>query len=129
MRTLIRNAIVVDATLTGLGVVSAGVLAGEVDTPAQRPFLVLRWGDTIPGLDTVDRKVLVIWVHDNPGSYSRIDSVIRGLKVLFRSMEADQHATGWLIKAEWVTDSGDLTDDGHGTIVRTTSFNFVSSGL
>jgi hypothetical protein len=128
MRALIRQALIGDATLAGLGVVAPGVISGDVDTPAERPFLQLRWGQTTPGLSTVDRRVLIIWVHDKPGNYSRIDSIIRQIKVILAGLEADQHSSGWLLKTEWITDSEDLTDDGHGTITRTTTHNLVGSG-
>lgn len=128
MRTVIRQAIANDVTLAGLGVVPSGVLAGDVDTPTERPFIQLRWGETSPGLSTVDNRVLAIWVHDQPGDYTRIDSIIRRIKQIFDGLTPVQHSTGWLLEIEWVTDSDDLTDDGHGTITRTTTHTLVGSG-
>lgn len=128
MRTVIAQALMNDATLAGLGITSEGVYAGDVDTPQERPFIQLRWGQTTPGLDTVDNRVLVVWVHDRPGDYIAIDAIVRRIKDIFRSLEATQHASGWILKIEWVTDSDDLTDDGHGTITRTTTHNLVASG-
>lgn len=128
MRTVIAQALMNDATLAGLGITSAGVYSGDVDTPQERPFIQLRWGQTTPGLDAVDNRVLVVWVHDRPGDYTTIDSIVRRIKEIFRSIEATQHDAGWILKIEWVTDSDDLTDDGHGTITRTTTHNLVASG-
>lgn len=120
--------LVADAMLTTLGVTEAGVIAGDVDTPSARPFVQLRWGQATPGLSTVDNRVLVIWVHDVPGDYEKIDAIIRRIKQLFQGIAGAQHAFGWITVVEWVTDSDDLTDDGHGTITRTTTHNLVSSG-
>ena len=128
MRTLIRQVLIADPTLIGFGVAPGAVLAGDVDTPAERPFLNLRWGATTPGMDVVDRRSLVIWVHDKPGDYTRIDSIIRRIKSLFGALAGEAHSSGWLSQVEWVTDSNDLVDDGHGTITRTTTHNLVGSG-
>ena len=129
MRALIRSAILGDPTLAGLGVVSAGVLAGDVDTPQVKPWLNLRWSITSPGLAHVTRRGLVIWVHDQPGDYeARIDPIIRQLKVVLTALEGVAHPYGYLTTVEWTGDSEDLVDDGHGTITRTTSFSLVGSG-
>lgn len=128
MRTVVRQALVNDATLASYGVVAAGVLAGDVDTPSARPFINLRWGETTPGLSTVDNRVVSIWVHDRPGDYTRIDNIIRRIKQVLIALEGTQHTTGWIVAVEWVTDSDDLTDDGHGTITRTTTHTLVASG-
>lgn len=128
MRSLIRSVIIADATLEGFGVVDGAVLAGDVDTPAERPFINLRWGPTNVGLSTVDRRLITLWVHDMPGDYARIDAIIRRLKIILLSLEARAHASGYVLMVEWSGDSEDLIDDGHGTITRTTSFTLVSSG-
>lgn len=129
MRALIRSTITGDATLVGLGVVAAGVLSGDVDTPESRPFLNLRWSTTRPGLDVVTRRDLVIWVHDQPSDYeSKIDPIIRRLRTLLPSLAGVVHPYGHLTAVEWTGDSEDLTDDGHGTITRTTSYSIVGTG-
>ena|SRR5688500_5943102 len=128
MRALVRLALIQDPTLITLGVVPEGVFAGDVDTPDQRPFLQLRWSNTTPGVDVVSRRDLVIWVHDNAGDYERIDSVIRRIKTIMSQLVGVPHAAGYLMVCEWTGDSADLTDDGHGTITRTTSFSIVGTG-
>jgi len=129
MRAIVRAAIIADPTLAGLGVVSAGVLAGDVDTPQQRPFLNLRWGTTLPGLDIVSRRTLVIWVHDEPNDYSaRVDSILVQLRTVLASLVGQDNGTGHVVGVEWTGDSDDLVDDGHGTITRTASFLLVGSG-
>lgn len=129
MRALIRSTITGDGTLAALGVVAAGVLSGDVDTPAQRPFLNLRWGGIEPGLSTVNRGTLTIWVHDDPGDYEfRINPILLRLRDLLLSLVGVQHGTGWLTVVEWNGDSEDLVDDGHGTITRNVSFTLIGSG-
>lgn len=128
MRALVRSTLMTDPTLIDRGVVPLGVLAGDVDTPEERPFLQLRWGNTAPGLSAVTRRDLVVWVHDEPGDYTRIDSIIRRIKTIMASLVGVMHPDGHLMIAEWTGDSADLADDGHGTITRTTSFSLVGTG-
>jgi hypothetical protein len=129
MRAIVRAAIIADATLTGLGVVPAGVMAGNVDTPTMRPFLNLRWGVTTPGLATVNKRILVVWAHDRPGDYTvRIDPIIVRLRTVLGSLVGVSNGLGHVVDVEWTGDSEDLVDDGHGTITRTASFNLVGSG-
>lgn len=128
MRTLIRQSLIASTELETLGVVPEAVMAGDVDTPEYRPFLNLRWNTTTPGLATVDRRSLVIWVHDEPGDYDRIDRIIREIKAIMTSLVGVAHAYGYLVVAEWSGDSEDLTDPGHGTITRTTTYSLVGTG-
>jgi hypothetical protein len=131
MRSLIFQAIISDATLNGFGIVSANSFAVDVDTPLLRPFLQLRWGTNVVGLrqTAVTRRTLAIWVHDEPGDYSvKIDPIILRLRDLLPSLEGSNNGAGYLVSAEWLGDSEDLSDDGHGTITRNASFSLVGSG-
>lgn len=129
MRELVFSAIVDDGDLSALGIVDAGAFAVDVDTPQQRPFIQLRWGRNDPGLDVVTRRNLVIWVHDKPGDYTaHIDPIIRRLRTLLAGLEGMSNGLGHVVAVEWTGDSEDLSDDGHRTITRTTSFQLVGSG-
>jgi hypothetical protein len=128
MRALIFQAIVSDPTISGFGVTEAGSFATDVDTPAQRPFLQLRWGRTDFGLDVVTVRTLNIWVHDEPGDYGRIDSIILRLRELLPTLEGQSNGSGHLVAVEWAGDSEDLADDGHKTITRYSTFTLVGSG-
>lgn len=128
MRVLIRQAIAQDPTIQSLGVVPGMVQAGDMDSPEGRPFINLRWSVTTPGMGGVDFRQVVIWVHDEPGDFDRIDQIIRRIKDILSAMVGQPHAYGYLNQAEWLGDSEDLVDDGHGTITRTTSFRLVGTG-
>ena len=128
MRALIMQAIINDPELNTLGIDDENAFAVDTDTPEYRPFLQLRWGRNNVGLDVATRRDLTIWVHDEPGDYGRIDSIILRLRALLPSLEGSSNGQGHLMAAEWTGDSEDLADDGHGTIARTTSFSLVGSG-
>lgn len=135
MRDIILAALLGDATLVGLGVSDGAVLTGDVDTPAERPFLQLRYGATTPGPARggvgPNMRDLTIWVHDVPNDYTRIDKIVQQIKIVMLALEAEQSALtdGWLAVVEWVGDSDDLADDGHRTITRNTSYRIVGSTL
>jgi hypothetical protein len=128
MRTLVRSAIIGDPTINGYGIASANAFAVDVDTPTARPFLQLRWGVNAPGLSVVTRRFLVVWVHDEPGDYERIDSVIARLRTLLPSLAGTKNSFASIVAVEWTGDSEDLVDDGHKTFARTSSFTVVGSG-
>jgi len=128
MRTLVYQAIIGDSTLNSLGITGPSSFAVDVDTPSARPFLQLRWGRNDEGLDVSTRRSLVIWVHDKPGDYTKIDNIILRLRTLIPTLISSRDANGWLQGVEWTGDSEDLTDDGHRTIARNTGFVLVGSG-
>jgi hypothetical protein len=128
VRALIRSAIIGDATMNGLGIVGANAFAVDVDTPQTRPFLQLRWGVVTPGIAVVNRRFLVVWCHDKPGDYSRIDQMLLRLRALLPTIVGISDSSGSVVDIEWTGDSEDLSDDGHGTIARTASFTVVGSG-
>lgn len=130
MRELIVQAIVNDSTLNGLGINDDSSFAVDVDTPQERPFLQLRWGGNEPALSQteVGRRTLTLWVHDQPGDYGRIDTIILRLRAILPTLEGQNNGLGYLIAAEWSGDSEDLSDDGHRTIARWTSFSLVGTG-
>lgn len=134
MRSLIRSRILADSQIVAAGIVPSAVLAGQIDTPAERPFINLIWGDTNEGLATVNTRLITLWVHDTPGDYARIDRILFRLRSVLTAIEATSWTegggqSGWVTAVEWEGDSGDLTDDGHGTIVRTSSYTIIGSGL
>lgn len=128
MRSLVFQAIVNDTTLNGLGITDDSSFAVDVDTPQNRPFLQIRWGRNDEGLDVVTRRNVVIWVHDEPGDYARIDTIILRLREFLPSLIGQTNGLGWVVGVEWAGDSEDLSDDGHKTITRNTSFVLVGSG-
>lgn len=128
MRAVVRSAIVADATLVTFGVTPEGVLAGDIDTPEPRPFLNLKWGTTNPALKgAAQQTTLVIWVHDNPNDYERIDNICRRLRVLLPSLVGMQDVNDYVSQIAWTGYGPDLKDDGHRTITRQANFTLNGS--
>lgn len=124
------QALINDPTLNGLGIDDDNAFAVDVDTPELRPFLQLRWGrnDSALSKTQIGRRTLALWVHDQPGDYGRIDSIILRLRTLLPTLVGQTNGLGYLIAVEWTGDSEDLADDGHRTITRHADFVLVGSG-
>lgn len=131
MRELVYQTIANDTQLHALGLTVDAVSSGDVDSPAERPYVVLRWGETTPGVDKDTRRVnsrnLVVWIHDQPGDYTRIDQILKRIRTVLIGLYAAQTSTGWLTGVDWTTDSSDLSDDVTGTIARTSAYQVIGS--
>jgi hypothetical protein len=128
MRATIARALYTDDILISEGITRQSVYSGDVDTPVQRPYIVLRWGTTNPGVDVSRQRSLVVWVHDQPNDYARIDRIIKRTRTVLTGIVARQTDVGWITAIDWLTDSDDLSDDGTHTILRTSAYNIVASG-
>ena len=99
--------------------------SGSVDkVPERKPFIIIRQDAPLPDLNDGDAPLiasttLTVWVHDEPGSYARIDRIlgyVRGILV---------GQVPGAVACTWLGDSGDLSDDTFKTITRNGSFRLV----
>ena len=130
MRAVIRSAILADTMLQSLGIIDGNhVLSGDVDSPAVRPFINLKWGTTNPAPfgSAAQQTPLVAWVHDDPNDYERIDAILRRLRVLLPSLVGLTDVHDYVSQVEWTGDGPDLKDDGHRTIVRQGNYTLNGS--
>lgn len=128
MRSIVYQALSTDVGLLAL---TSTFLTGDVDTPAGRPFVNLRWGIRNPGLNRTftDRQDLAIWVHDKPNDYQAINSIIKLIREVLTSIEDRSDDGGHVTVVRWSFDSADLVDDGHRTIVRNTNYQVIGRGV
>lgn len=132
VRSIIRDHVVADSALTVLIAEtnwwSSGSLMDENAPP--RPFVVIRYGVTAPGVGALHRGSVTFWVHDDLGDYSRINSVLRALYSRLNKQVALMDGEGnEVTQIDWSAESSDLFDPGYRTITRTTTFNFVGKGV
>lgn len=133
MRSYIRTLLFEDNTLRALGV--SVVSAGDIDTPKERPFINLKWGVTTAGLrgTRVNKTQLAVWVHDEPNDYRRISDILYRCYALLIAVEGqhwvetDPEYDGYITLVEYNGESADLSDDGHGTIVRQGNYTIVGN--
>jgi hypothetical protein len=115
-----------DATLMSHGITASSVYgSNSVDSPDERPFMILRWSEVEGEKDygNVKRRSLTVWVHDSGQDYARINTILKRVQVL---LSGAVHITGadgdTLTQADWRGDSTDFIDDGFKTITRSSSY-------
>lgn len=102
---------------------AASTTAQEV-TPDSKPFIIHRSLAHRPSTRGDDNDItraesFLIFVHDVPGDYLKIDNIIKELKTLFNN--AKDEASG-IARCTWVEDSEDFRDEDMGTILRYSRF-------
>lgn len=109
------------ALVPAASIYGAGGLTGS---PANKPFIIPKFGTRVrrnpegPYTETLE-----VWIHDEPGDYLRIDAILGVVKDRLHG----QVALPGAVQCRWEGNSGDLADDGYGTIVKTTSFTLVGT--
>lgn len=100
-----------------------------VDTPQDRPMIVLRWQAVSAGIGPVNQRVLQVWVHDVPGNYQRINEALKRLRTILTRVQGVNvgDATDWITSIRWEGDSDDLRDDEAGTFTRNAQFRITGS--
>lgn len=90
------------------------------ETPANKPFIVLRFLPVQPLAVVAMVQDATIWFHDE-GGYTRIDQLMK----LTRTTLVDQVSEQDAISVDWSGDSSDLADDSRGTLVRNSVYRFA----
>lgn len=90
----------------------------ELEAPAHKPFLIYRLGVQSPSLrgdDATTKRIqpVQLFVHDTPGDYKRIDTILDILKSLL-----DTRGDSSIICCTWLEASEDMRDDVFQTITR-----------
>lgn len=109
---------------------------GDAAIPANptKPFVVVREIDVLPAnvaKDTspnVCRRVYQVYVHDERGTYSRIDQILAILRETVRGLRDQVSSTGSrCIDATWDTVSADTEDLTYDSNMKYATFSLVSS--
>lgn len=122
MRKLVFQAITGDAAVTAVIPADRWVSAGALDAPEVRPFGVIRIVDATRSVVGSSQPRAEIWVHDERGSYIRIDSVLQLVRTALESAVPMENATHRIVDVEWAGDSPDLVDEGYNTNTRNSGF-------
>jgi hypothetical protein len=105
---------------------------GSVDETPEKPFGVYRLSGTAPGVTRRSKSRVVrleVWVHDTPGSYTRIDGVLNAVENVFDAVTHASAAEGESIsQIDFDARSPDLDDTGFRTICKMSSFTVIGKG-
>lgn len=90
-------------------------------------FVVIMGNDTAVALgedelSDIHRQYFMVYLHDEPGDYSRIDDIVEELKAALHN--ASDAATG-VIRVEFLEVSRDLDDETLNTILRYVRFQAI----
>lgn len=96
-----------------------------MDNPPPRPFAVVAFTDRPRSEVGSARPAATIWVHDDRGSYSIIDEIIHYLENVLPTVPPLEDEDHRIVDIRWEASSGDLTDDGYNTNVRTVTFSLT----
>ncbi len=88
--------------------------------PANRPFVVLRFGAETPTVVRGTDQGLTTWAHDDPGDFQRIREVLRLIR---RRLEA--LIVPGAFPPVWIGDSEELPDDFLNTITRNSTYRLL----
>lgn len=88
--------------------------------PHTKPFILYRQTSDVPRFrgddgDMVRSSGFMVFAHDEPGDYMRIDTIMGHLKRLFQDITDQPNG---IIRSTWVETSDDLRDDDMGTIIQ-----------
>lgn len=92
--------------------------------PTTRPFITLRFMPAIRNVVNGRNDEVVVWVHDEPGDYGRIDEALAAVRTVLDEHVPDLPGS---IVVRWQGESQDLADDGYGTITRNASYLLVGT--
>jgi hypothetical protein len=106
--------------------------ASSVQENPEKPFGVYRLAGTGPGVTrrSGSREVrLELWIHDEPGSYLRIDRLLTALESTLDAVVHASAAEGESIsQTAFDSRSPDLDDSGFGSITKATIYTLIGKG-
>lgn len=117
-RTWVFATLSADAALGAVVAPASMYGAGGLDArPAVVPFLVVRFGNDVPGpVPTVIQTDCQVWVHDDPGDYLLITEALGLVKAALLAVTSPG------LPIRWAGDSPDLVDPEYNTATRNSSF-------
>lgn len=104
---------------------------GSVDTTPQTPFIVYKLSGRFSNLTSrrATGPVRVeVWVHDTPGSYTRIEEVLDKVEDRFLLALHEEVGGDRISQIDYDSRSPDLDDTGFRTICKMSSFITIGRG-
>jgi hypothetical protein len=122
MRELIHTWLTTQTYLTTIIPAERWIQQGAVDDPPPRPFAVVGFADR-PRSDMGSAQPrLAVWVHDDRGSYAKIDSILQYVEETLPGAVPLEDSDSRIVDIRWDGSSADLTDDGYNTNTRNAQF-------
>lgn len=97
--------------------------ANTLNTTPNTPYAAYKLVVETPRIGSAKNAQLQVWVHDKPGDYGQIDTILARIKEVLTSQG---HFDDFL-EARWLDHSEDLFDEGTGTITRFSRYTIIQS--
>ena len=107
----------------------AVIQADSAQSPTQRPFIVLRWGDQQPGLGNYTRRPMTLWVYDEEGDPTRAERIGNKACEILKSHMQVKTDTGWILEFREMLQGADLFDEIFDALVIPFNGLAVASGV
>lgn len=106
-----------DRIAPALPLLAVGSAGSIREVPSIKPFVIITLGVLTTRIKHVAvTQPVLIYVHDEPGSYARIDATLNTIR---DAMVADPSASEvGLAGITWINRSADLADDYYSTVMR-----------
>ena len=124
-RALVHGAITTNPAIAALIPPERWIQQGALDAPQVRPFGIIAYSDTPRSTLGSEQPRLVVWVHDDRGSYVLIDRVLDLVRLALESAIPLEDADSRIVDVEWTGKSAEFTDDQYDTNTRNTQFTLT----
>lgn len=88
--------------------------------PANRPFVVLRFGAETPTVVKATEQELTTWAHDEPGDFQRIRTILRLIQTRLEAL-----VLPGAYPPVWTGDSEEFPDDFLNTVTRNSTYRLL----
>lgn len=129
MRELLYQILTNDLALRQQIPVERWVEGGNDLTNMPRPFAVLRQLPANPGIGGTYRWSCEVWVYDNAGDYTRIDSILDRVEEVLRETVGVKTLAHSLTVVDFAGRSADLVDDVLRANTRNSGFQLIGRRL
>ncbi|MGI0002439.1 MAG: hypothetical protein ACRD42_05105 [Nitrososphaeraceae archaeon] len=101
--------------------------AGSLVGVPEKPFVVIHVGNEFREGPGLSRTTGTIWAHDDTGNFLLIDSILSEVRNALCGMG---ESIGWVtgpggIACQWDNDGPDQSDQGYGTLMRSTQYQLL----
>jgi hypothetical protein len=121
-REIIAQRIATDPTCQDLGLDPDSVYqADTAESPEERPFIVVRWGDVAGQMGHVTVRNVDLWAYDQLGDYTRAERLVRAAAEAVGRILQVETDEGFInqvrISGDGLGRGADLVDEGFDALV------------
>jgi hypothetical protein len=130
LRETIVSAIAADAELQTMGLPINNVFDSDTaESPAAKPFLVIRFMEGQKGLAHVNIRPFDIWAYVERGDRTLAERLADRAGSVVAAISSAQTDTGWILQIDKGQQGADLSDAGFDALVVPLHMTAIASGV